>query len=417
MSSFDLPDEFVIESLDIEGNDVRGLFASLSVFENIYTPLITGSVTFLETDKADFIAKYKIEGNEEFKFEIKTAKDKYKFEGVLNGLRNKSNDQQFTMYTFDFTTEEVRKNESEFITKAYKEKDPKQIVEEMIKKMDGKQDKMNGSGKPMTVLPSNKRPYDVIKYVLTHGVVNKANASEGEKEKREEKAKGNGGFMCWATADGFRFASVDDVMEGSAGGDGGEFKSAMMNKGQSVDEMMKNIVHYEFEVQGDMQSKMRSGAFVSKHISFDLDKLQYKEYEYDNTEQCAPKQKKIVKKDKPTRIFSSVHSNERHENESQKAQNSKYDQRRYWIPQTPGGENTHDDQKGSFILYPQCKLRAGDTITTKIHKIDDAQYDKKHSGKYVVREVAHHFTLAPSPRAFTRVSVVRSTKQLDDSSS
>ena len=50
MSDFQLPTEFEIQSLDIDGNDVRGLFVSISVFENIYTPLITGSVVLMETD-------------------------------------------------------------------------------------------------------------------------------------------------------------------------------------------------------------------------------------------------------------------------------------------------------------------------------------------------------------------------------
>ena len=219
--SYDLPTEYEFQSLTIDGNDVRGLFASLSVFENIYTPLITGSIVLLETDTAKFIEKYKIEGNEDFEFEVKTGKDSYSFKGVLNGLRNKANDQQFTAYTFDFTSKEVRKNEQTFILKAFREKNPKDIVTEMIEKMGGQQDKVQGSGKPMTILPSNKRPYDVIKYVLTHGVPDKSNASEGEKEKMEEKAEGNGGFMCWATADGFRFNTIDQVMEGSAGGNAG----------------------------------------------------------------------------------------------------------------------------------------------------------------------------------------------------
>ena len=48
--SFDLPTEFELQELDIDGNDVLGLFASISVFENIYSPLITGHVTLLETD-------------------------------------------------------------------------------------------------------------------------------------------------------------------------------------------------------------------------------------------------------------------------------------------------------------------------------------------------------------------------------
>lgn len=414
--SYDTPTEFECTQLTIEGNDVRGLFLSLSVFENIYTPLVTGHVSLMETDSAKFIEKYKIEGVEKFQCEFKTGKDSYSFEGFLNGLRNKANSEQYTAYTFDFTTEEVRKNEETFITKAYKEKDPKDIVQDMIDKMGGQVDKMNGSGKPMTLLPSNKRPYDVIKYVLTHGVANKSNASEGEKEKQQEKAEGNGGFMCWRTADGFRFDTIDSVMEGGAGGDGGEFKSQMMNKGQSLSEMMQSIVSFDFQIMGDFQSKLRSGAFVSKHISMDLDKLHYKEYEYDNTEMCSDKQKQALKGAKQTRVFCKPFSNERHENDCQKAQNSKYDQSRYYIQQTPGGENTHDDIQGTATLYPACKIRAGDTITLKIAKVEDGQYDKKHSGKYVCSEVAHHFDNTHA-QAYTRVSIIRATNQQDDASS
>ena len=416
MSDFQTPTEFRTKTLTIDGNDVRGLMVSLSVFENIFTPLITGHVTLIETDSAKFIEDYKIEGVEKFECEFETGQDSYKFEGYLNGLRNKSNEQQFTMYTFDFTTEEVRKNEETFIVKAYRDKQPKDIVQEMIEKMGGKQDKVQGEGFPLTMLPCNKRPYDVIKYVLRHGAVQDANASEGGVDNQEEQAKGNGGFMCWATADGFRFNTIEKVMKGEAGGDAGEYKSQMMNKGQGLGEMMKSIVKYDFQIMGDFQAKLRGGAFVSRMYSFDLDKLHYKEYTYDNTDKAGQKMKEFVDAEKPTRLFSICYANERFMNECSKAQQQKYDLRKKFIMQSPGGENTSDDAQGTVTLYPSCKIRAGDKITLKIHKINDAQYDKKHSGKYICSEVAHHFNTNDG-RAYTRVSVIRATDQQDDSSS
>jgi hypothetical protein len=415
MSEFQLPNEFKTQTITIDGNDVSGLFVSLSVFENIYTPLVTGHITLVETDSAKFIEDYKIEGVEKFECEFKTGQDSYKFEGYLNGLRNKNNDQAKTMYTFDFTTEEVRKNEENFITKAYRDKQPKDIVQEMIEKMGGKEDKVQGEGIPMTMLPCNKRPYDVIKYVLRHGVVQDSNASEGEVDKVEEESKGNGGFMCWATSDGFRFNTIEKVMKGEAGGDAGEFKSQMMNKGQGLSEMMKSIVAYDFQIMGDFQAKLRSGAFVSKMFTFDLDKLHYKEYEYDNKDKAGQKMKQFVPEN-PTRLFSIAFSNERFMNECDKAQPQKYDLRKKFIQQSPGGENTSDDSQGTVTLYPACKIRAGDKITLKIGKVDNNEYDKKHSGKYICSEVAHHFSSVTS-HAYTRVSVIRSTKQQDDSSS
>ena len=416
MSDFQLPNEFETQTLTIDGNDVSGLMVSLSVFENIYTPLVTGHVTLVEADSAKFIEKYKIEGVEKFECQFKTGDSDYKFEGYLNGLRNKANDQAKTMYTFDFTTEEVRKNEETFITKAYRDKQPKDIVTDMIDKMGGKQDRVQGQGIPMTMLPCNKRPYDVIKYVLRHGVSDESNASEGEVDKVEEKSEGNGGFMCWATADGFRFNTIEKVMKGQAGGDAGEYKSQMMNKGQGLGEMMKSIVSYDFQIMGDFQAKLRSGAFTSKMFLFDLDKLHYKEYMYDNTDKAGKKMKEFVKADKPTRLFNVAFSNERFMHDCNKAQQQKYDLRKKFTQQTPGGENTSDDAQGTVTLYPSCKIRAGDKITLKIGKVDDNEYDKKTSGKYICSEVAHHFSSVTS-HAYTRVSLIRATDQQDDSSS
>ena len=173
---------------------------------------------------------------------------------------------------------------------------------------------------------------------------------------------------------------------------------------------------YDFQIMGDFQAKLRSGAFSSKMFVFDLDKIHYKEYTYDNTDKAGQKMKEFVKADKPTRLFSSMYSNERFENKCQKAQQQKYDLRKQWIQQTPGGENTSDDAQGTVTLYPACKIRAGDQITLKIGKINDNEYDKKHSGKYICSEVAHHFTTSDNA-AYTRVSVIRATDQQDDSSS
>ena len=186
MSQFDLPTEYILQKLTIDGKDVRGLFDSLSVYENIFTPLITGSVTICETDFAAFIEKEKIEGTEKFQFECKTVKGTYMFEGYLNGLRNKENDQSLTYYTFDFTTEELKENEQKFITKPYKKKKPKEIIEEMIEEMKGKTDKIQGQGKPMTFLASRKRPWEVIKFVLKHGVPQDVSASRRREMRRQK---------------------------------------------------------------------------------------------------------------------------------------------------------------------------------------------------------------------------------------
>ena len=76
------------------------------------------------------------------------------------------------------------------------------------------------------------------------------------------------------------------------------------------------------------------------------------------------------------------------------------------------------DQAGHFTLYPQYNFHAGDSFNCQISKVKDSEsqggYDKKHSGKYIMQAVAHHFFA--DGRAYTKIKTIRSTKQQDESS-
>ena len=60
----------------------------------------------------------------------------------------------------------------------------------MVHHIGGKIDKFEGEGKPMSFIGARKRPIDVIKRVLTHGVTTKSSSTE-EGKTREETVKGN----------------------------------------------------------------------------------------------------------------------------------------------------------------------------------------------------------------------------------
>ena len=50
---------------------------------------------------------------------------------------------------------------------------------------------------------------------------------------------------------------------------------------------MASVISYDFEEMGDMQTKMRAGAFRSVNISFDMDKGLYKEVDnYNGEDKC-----------------------------------------------------------------------------------------------------------------------------------
>ena len=416
-NNFTDPTQFQIDSISIDGNDVIGLFFSISIFENIYSPIITGSITIMDSDGARFIEDYNIEFIEEIEFSFKNANDEtLEFTGVLNGLRNESVKNQKKIYNIDFTSMAVRKNEQTFITESFREQAPEEIVRKMVQKLEGQENIFQGTGKPMTFLGTRKRPTKIIEYVLTHGVSDKAKASN-DTNKRDETTSGTTGFLCWQTLDGYRFCDVDAIMDGEVGTSHDDFTADRANRSVSMQAAMKNVIEFKFDQLGDFQSKLRSGAFKNTVVSFDLDKGYYKEYTYDDTQNMTAKQREAAG-DVPTRIMVRSYNNEQHQNECEKATDNQFDQSREYLAQNTVRQNTANDQTGNFTLPPSFTIRAGDPFNVKIPKVESEKgggIDKKHSGKYIVKQVGHHFF--QDGRAYTKITTVRSTTQTDDTNS
>jgi hypothetical protein len=122
---------------------------------------------------------------------------------------------------------------------------------------------------------------------------------------------------------------------------------------------------------------------------------------------------------KPSRFFCKPFQNEKFENEGTKAQKNKYDQSRKYLSQNAVSQNNAPDTLGFFSLPLAPTIRAGDLFQCKIYKVTSegggGGYDRKHSGKYVVKQVGHHF--GADGKAYTRLNTMRSTKQQNDASS
>ena len=117
-----------------------------------------------------------------------------------------------------------------------------------------------------------------------------------------------------------------------------------------------------------------------------------------------------------TRVFMKPISNQKFTNGCPIAQSLTGDQSRAYLNQNSGGQNTFSDQTGHMTLYPQFQFNAGDVLECQISKVKDEKseggYDKKHSGKYILQSVAHHFF--NEGKAYTKVKTIRSTTQQDE---
>lgn len=422
-STFGNPTQFEISSITIDGEDIVGIFQSISIFEDIYRPCVTGNITIMDsvsaTEEGSYIEKQEIEWIEPFACEFKNASgETLKFDGFLNGLTNEYTKANCKFYTASFTSKTVRENEKKFIVKSFKDTAPQDIVSEMIEAVGGQLD-TSTSGKNMQYLGSRRRPLDIVKYVCTHGLSQDADATEKEDE-REEESTGTTGFLCWETLEGFNFEAIDDVLAGKAGTQHQGFKSQLANMGHDIQTAMKSIVKVDFNQIGDFQTKLRSGAFGGKNVSFDMDSGIYKEYEYYNDKNMTEKQKEMFgEKGTISRWFMKPNDNQKFTNECEKAKPLHGDQSRAYLQQNAGRQNTFSDQTGFFTLYPSFTVKAGDSFECEIFKPKDEKGpggpDKKHSGKYVVQAVAHHMFF--DGRAYTKIKTIRSTIQQDETSS
>ena len=413
---FDLPTQYKLDKIDIDGKDVRSLFVKFALYENIYIPAITGNIQLLDTDGAGFIEENEIEFVEDLEVSFTNSLgDVLQFKGKLNGLKGEMVKESKRLYSIDFASKHARKNESTFVTKRFKNVNPEDVVEEMLKdKIGADKIDIKAQGTPMNFLGSRRKPFDVIKYVLTHGVTTNSKYSEGQD--KEGKAEGTTGFLCWETLKGYRFASIDQLIKGEAGEQHEGFKKQLQNNNLPMDKVMKGVIDYHFPRIGNLQDKLRSGALNNTGVYLDLDKGEYKEINYFDQENMTEKEKEIATSF--TRVMWKPISNERHNNECEKAQADTGDQTKKQLQQNVARQNTFDDQQGEFTLPPRFDINAGDTIEFKLGRVEskrEAGYDEKHSGTYCIKSLAHH--IFGKGEAYTKIATVRTNKQQDDASS
>jgi hypothetical protein len=411
-----LPTQFEIENITIDGQDVTALMVDLEIFENIFIPVVTGSVTILDSSGASFIDEYKIEFNEPFEFTVRSAKDEtLTFKGNLNGQGGEQESNDKKLYKIDFTSEEMRTNDQTFINKRFKVK-AEEVLKEMIESVEGDIDLSEVQTKPMEFVAARWKPFHVIKYVLENAVTDNASASKKDEKEQEEEAKGTTGLLLWQIIgedkNKYRSCSVDELIKGKFETHGPfDLKKGQSSSSDSPD--YDGVVSAHHQNSGDIKTKMASGAFRSINVSFDMDTGAYKEYEYDGKDLMTDKQYEIVTK--PTRVLMKPFTNERFTNDCEKAQPNTGDQSRESLQQNNSRQNTFNDQTGRFTLYPQFKIHAGDIVEMKINKVKSgaqkSNEDEKHSGQYVVKQVSHHFN--NEGKAYTQVTTIRSTTQQD----
>ena len=417
-SNLDHPAKVEMVEILINGEDITGLFVSIELFENIFIGGVTGSIIIFDSDSQNFIEKNEIEFIEDISFTFKNINGvELKFEGVMNGLRNELVKNQKKMYVIDFTSKAVRQNEMVSINKAFRDVQPNEIIREMVEGDSEKglestfiESSFSSTSEGMTWVAGNRKPIDVIRYVLNHAI-----AKEGDPQYNENEATSSGtsGYLCWETLDGYRFSSMENLSkEGNFTETHKNYANYLANTPAGKEVKTKTIMVYDFPKVGDYFEKLRSGAVKSNHVSFDLDKGIYTNFNYEATTKEVTE--KVLENTKATtRTVVKMFANEKFNNTCKKELRDKGDQSRMYLSQTITKQNTFSDTHGRITLPAQYNIRAGDLIEIEIYKLQlggtDLEPQKKHSGKYLISQVGHHFLR--NGYSYTKLALIRTNTE------
>jgi hypothetical protein len=220
------------------------------------------------------------------------------------------------------------------------------------------------------------------------------------------------GFLFYQTQDGFRFKSIESLTKQKSKA---TYTYAEINQSSTEVNNDFRILNYGIDKNQNLLEKLRLGTYSSLRITFDPYTFECKEriFKFDEAgiDKLGDKvelpqisdDSKTTLSDIPSRVFSQVVDRGTIDPDVSTTVNA--DPTRYQA-QTAMRYNILVTQLLSIIVPCNTDLRAGDIITCKFPKIsrESSEFDSETSGKYIIKELCHHFD---PDRSFTSMKLVR----------
>ena len=393
--------DVVVEELKIISStgidfDLRGMYESLNVFEDLFSPFLVGEL--LIRDGMNLIQHFPIIGQEKIQITFFTpglGKNKVAFEvsGISERVYDPTGKQQ--IYTLYLSSPERMNNMTTRVSKAY---------EGTISDMVGKiyEEYLLDDDYPVEFLAEttlhthkfvipNKKPIDAINWL----------SKRATSEKNPEQAN----FLFYQTLDGFKFLSPSTLMNQREVQEYryDPLRSAYNSAGQrDVVRELQNIKSHSIEDSNNRVEQMKRGMFASKLITHDLVTQQWNEHKYTYADK-----------------FDSIPHIEQHPLTSrmQTTMNTKEDSVFRFYPKHKGSQDEIDNndraeewvlQRKSLIqqlsgmtlsleLPGDSSRRVGDIVGVKLPtpepKHNEIKWEDQYlSGKYMISAIKHTIT-------------------------
>ena len=434
ITDFELKSVAIAALGETEGYEIKQMVSTFSYVESVTSPFVAATMTV--ADSAGLLSDLPIQGGETVKIVVQTSSKDEPQEYVMQVWKvgNRFAKNQTQAYTLGLISVEALNNECVRLMKKLEGKPEEIIAKILIENLKTEKDfivNLNGMTSPtqfaVKMLPTNRRPFDVISSLCVKSVKTGSGGSAGSKSKGDssrEKVSGSAGYFFWESKRGYNFFAVDDLLTENEENTWGPYVEKPANQSDGADDRL-TISQATFSSEVDVMTSMRKGKYSSLIVFFNHSTGQYSEYDYSlqdayedmkhlgaqNTPSLIEFGDKTIA-DYPTRIVSTLLDHESWYNEPGIAsyeegdgaeEPSEYcDFHKHFAAQSMMRYELLKTQMATIVVPGNSEICAGDKINIKLinkapaERTKDETYDPESSGIYLIEEVTHTYNSTQS---------------------
>ena len=429
-SEASLYEELILESNDRSRSvDIKLGTISIDYYEDLFSPTITARVRVVNT--GDSIAKegskerqsiyngLPLRGGERLSMKIldqgKTGKGKEK-KGldftdpeqnlIVSSITDVISQSERETFLLNLVSKEAITNETSRVFKKYSTKISssveKILTDERIGfNLDKSRYEVDPTSNDYKFIGNLRKPFTTLVWL--------ASKSVDDSKSNDTTA----GFLFYQTQDGFKFKSIEKLTNQSSKA---TYTYTEVNESSIEKNQDFRILNYTIDRNQNLLEKLRLGTYSSIRLTFDpLNfRMRQRTFKFDESGIDKLGNKVVLPRiseesdktlsDVPSRLFSQVIDRGTIDPDSSKERNA--DPTKYQAQSTMR-YNLLMTQLLSITVPCNTDLRAGDIITCQFPKVsreDGERFDEETSGKYIIKELCHHFD---PDRSFTSMKLVR----------
>jgi hypothetical protein len=396
-----------VELLSLDGKkriDLTNSILSIDYFEDILSPCITMVIQITIT--GNVYNGLPIRGGEKVVIDLTTATGDFKMDGdygmYVYKVSNYASDGLRESFNLHLVSREGLTNETARVQKKY-QKVPindhvTDILKNVLKTKKYKSDNIERTSNSYSFIGNQKKPFHILTWLGPKGI-----PATGSSGTNGQQAKGVAGFLFYETKDGFNFKSIDKLVSATSSGNTSVKNVPIYAYSPAIeDNQISNnfkILNYYLEKNVDLMKSLRIGMYANRTYFYDLYSNKLDIYDYYLKNEIKGKlgtQDKLVIPEGFGESFSRILV--------------RTSDRGTLDPNEIAGSSGRDnaDMAKSFarynLLFTQSlnmivpcnvNLRAGQIIEAQFPKVKpsdrDPGIDQEQSGKYLIKELRHHF--------------------------